>query len=82
MITSATIHVNPIATSGRAFRITDGHFVFDVRTSSRRRYLVVNLDTHRIDVRTDHGDLAEHRARRSGARCFVLDAHDVIASAV
>jgi hypothetical protein len=51
--------------TGKAFRLQVGSSIFDIRTRSSRRYLVVNLRGHWVEKRTDNIETALRAASKS-----------------
>lgn len=70
---SNQVFVEPIGNTGRAFRIRQGNDIFDIRTTSSRRYLVVNLRGRWVEKRTDDIKVADRERTRSPQDRIVID---------
>lgn len=66
-----------LGTSGQAYRVrtfTGGtEVVFDIRTRSPRRYLVIDVPTRAIFMRTDSARTAERKRAISPFRRIIVD---------
>lgn len=69
------ISVMRIGHTGRAFRLQVGRSIFDIRTRSSRRFLVVNLRSHWVEKRTDNIETALKAASKS-VMYVVIDTRD------